>query len=117
MLKIKRVYEKPEKGDGFRILVDRLWPRGLKKEEAGIDLWLKAVAPSTELRAWYGHDPGKWVEFKKRFFKELAGADEAVNDIRRRAKTETVTLVFGAKDEQHSNAAALREYVDKNRKG
>jgi uncharacterized protein YeaO (DUF488 family) len=112
-VKIKRVYEKPEPGDGFRILIDRLWPRGLKKEEAEIDLWLKDVAPSGDLRVWFGHDPGKWGEFKKKYFKELAAAGAAVTEIRRRARQGTVTLVFGAKDEKHCNATALLEYLKK----
>ncbi len=112
-VKLKRVYEKPEKGDGFRILIDRLWPRGLKKEEAKIDLWLKEIAPSTALRKWFGHDPEKWREFEKRYFKELDGAGAAVSEIRRQAKQGTVTLVFGAKDEIHCNATALVEYLKK----
>lgn len=112
MIKMKRVYEQPEAGDGFRILIDRLWPRGLKKREAQVDLWLKEAAPSTELRKWFGHDPEKWEEFKKRYFKELDKAGPAVAEIRDRAKKGDLTLVFGAKDDKHSNAAALLEYLD-----
>jgi uncharacterized protein YeaO (DUF488 family) len=112
-VKTKRVYEKPEPGDGFRILIDRLWPRGVKKEKAKIDLWLKEIAPSTALRKWFGHDPEKWGEFKKRYFMELDKDTQSVAEIRKRAREGTVTLVFGAKDETHCNATALVEYLKK----
>lgn len=110
-IKIKRAYESPEKDDGVRILIDRLWPRGITKEKARIDLWLKDLAPSTELRQWFGHDPEKWEEFKKRYFAELDKNPEAVETLRAQAKKDTVTLVFGAKDAEHSNAQALEEYL------
>src|ERR687897_187664 len=98
-IKIKRVYEQPDKDDGRRILVDRLWPRGLTKEEAGVDLWLKDIAPSTELRKWFGHDPDRWGEFKECYRAELAEADkmQVLRDIVERAREENVTLLFGAK--------------------
>lgn len=110
-IQIKRVYDPSKKTDGVRILIDRLWPRGIAKEEAKIDRWLKDVAPSTALRKWFGHDPEKWPEFKERYFRELDAHKDAVNEIRQRARTEMVTLVFGAKDARHSNAEALVEYL------
>ncbi len=113
MLKIKRVYENPAKTDGLRVLVDRLWPRGKKKEEAGVDLWLKDIAPSNELRKWYGHDPDKWPEFKRRYFKELNGKGGLVDEIAKRKGT--VTLLFSSKEEKLNNAVALREYIEKER--
>ena len=106
-MKIKRVYEKPEKEDGFRILVDRLWPRGLTKEKAGIDLWLKEIAPSTELRKWFGHDPEKWEEFKKRYLLELKENEEPMDRLRKQMKKENVTLVYAARDETHNEALVL----------
>lgn len=109
MLKIKRAYDPPSPEDGKRILIDRLWPRGLKKEEARLDEWLKDLAPSTELRKWFGHDPAKWGEFKKRYRKELTGKTELIKRIKSEARKDTVTLVFSAKDAEHSNAAFLKE--------
>jgi uncharacterized protein YeaO (DUF488 family) len=108
-MKIKRVYEKPEKDDGIRILVDRLWPRGLTKEKARVDLWLKDIAPSTELRKWFGHDPGKWKEFRKRYSDELKKNEEQVSLLKDQIKNGTVTLVYGAKDEEHNEAFVLKE--------
>ncbi len=110
-IKIKRAYEQPDKEDGLRILIDRLWPRGVSKEEAKADLWLKEIAPSTELRKWFGHDPAKWTEFQKRYSKELDANLELVNTIKGFAKKGTVTLVYGAKDEDHNDAIVLREYL------
>lgn len=107
-INIKRVYEKAKKEDGFRILVDRLWPRGVSKKEAKIDLWLKEIAPSDELRTWFGHDPKKWPDFKKRYFKELQGKDEQVKVIKEKLKEGKVTLVYGAKDTEHNNAVVLQ---------
>jgi uncharacterized protein YeaO (DUF488 family) len=111
MLRTKRVYDRPARGDGYRVLVDRLWPRGLSKEEARVDIWLKDIAPSGELRKWFGHDPQRWPEFKRRYFRELDRKAELAERIPRRGKT--VTLLFGAKDEEHNNAVALREYLEK----
>jgi uncharacterized protein YeaO (DUF488 family) len=108
---VKRVYEVPGRGDGRRVLVDRLWPRGLSKQKARIDLWLKDVAPSTPLRRWFAHDPQKWPEFRKRYFRELAGNPAAVKQLRGLARQGTVTLVFGAREEKYNNAVALREYL------
>ena len=106
-IKIKRVYEKPEADDGFRILVDRLWPRGLTKEKAKVDLWLKDISPTTELRKWFGHDPEKWTEFKKRYHAELIKNKEPVSILKEQMKKEDVTLVYGAKDEEHNEAQVL----------
>lgn len=110
-LNVKRVYEAAAKGDGYRILVDRLWPRGLSKEHAKVDLWLKDVAPSNELRKWFGHDPEKWTEFRKRYRAELQEQGEALAEIKRRAKAGPVTLLYGAKDEEHNQAVALKEFI------
>ena len=108
-IKIKRVYEKPDKEDGIRILVDRLWPRGLTKEKASIDLWLKDIAPSIELRKWFGHDPDKWLEFEKRYSYELKKNEEQLSLLKDQMKKGMVTLVYGAKDEEHNQALVLKE--------
>jgi uncharacterized protein YeaO (DUF488 family) len=112
-MKIKRVYEKPEKEDGFRILVDRLWPRGLKKEKANIDLWLKEIAPSTELRKWFGHDPEKWEEFKKRYLLELEDNKRPVYILQEHIKNGDVTLVYAARDKTHNEALVLLSEFEK----
>ena len=112
-LKTKRVYEQPAKGDGKRILVDRLWPRGLTKEKASIDLWLKDIAPTTELRKWFGHDPDKWKEFKKRYHQELKNNKEQVSILYEQLKKRRVTLLYGAKDEQHNEALVLKEWLSR----
>lgn len=109
--KIKRVYEHPDKDDGVRILVDRLWPRGLTKEKARIDLWLKDVAPSTALRKAFGHDPKKWEGFKEQYIDELKGNDAQVSLLKEQMKKDSVTLVYGAKDEAHNEAVVLKEYI------
>ena len=111
-IKLKRAYEKPEKSDGSRILVERLWPRGVTKEEAEIDLWMKDIAPSAELRKWYIHDVEKWPEFQKRYRKELTANKELVNDLKTRAK-KTVTFVYAAKDEEHNSAVVLKDFIEK----
>jgi uncharacterized protein YeaO (DUF488 family) len=116
MIKTKRVYDAPSRDDGYRILVDRLWPRGTSKEKAGVDLWLKEIAPSNELRKWYEHDPLKWEEFKRRYFKEIEGHQDLLDQIRQRAKKGRVTLVYGSREEKLNNAAALREYLAKSGK-
>ncbi|MBN9225972.1 MULTISPECIES: DUF488 domain-containing protein [Legionella] len=110
-IKIKRIYEQPGSSDGYRILVDRLWPRGVKKEKADIDLWLKDVAPSNGLRHWFNHEPEKWPEFQERYAQELKNKEEQVQTIITKAKSQTVTLLYGAKDEQHNNALALLELI------
>jgi uncharacterized protein YeaO (DUF488 family) len=108
--KIKRVYDQPAEDDGLRILVDRLWPRGLTKEKAHVDLWLKDIAPSTGLRKWFGHEPAKWEEFKKKYLLELKENDVAVSLLKDKAR-ETVTLLYGAKDHEHNEAIVLLDYL------
>lgn len=110
-INIKRVYEAPAKEDGIRILVDRLWPRGLTKEKAAVDIWLKDIAPSTELRKWFAHEPAKWAEFKKRYHLELKENNEQVLLLKEQLKKGTVTLVYGAKDEEHNEALVLKDYT------
>jgi len=117
MIKLKRAYEARSESDGLRILVDHLWPRGLKKEHAGIAEWEKEVSPSTELRQWFQHDPAKWEEFRKRYFKELQGRAQAVSRLAEKARRETITFVYGARDERHNNAVALKEYIEKHASG
>lgn len=109
----KRVYDTPDPGDGMRVLVDRLWPRGLSKERARVDVWLKDVAPSRELRAWFGHDPVKFEEFRRRYEAELATepARSALAELRELARKQHVTLVFAAHDTEHCNAVVLRELL------
>ncbi len=117
MFKVKRVYDQPSRDDGKRVLIDRLWPRGLKKETAHIDEWMKEIAPSTELRKWFGHDQEKWNEFKKRFFAELNAEGDRIDSLVAVARKGTVTLLFGSKEERHNNAVALKEYLDSRMKG
>lgn len=112
-ISIKRVYDQPDPKDGMRILVDRLWPRGLSKERAKIDLWLKSVAPSDELRKWYQHDLQKWPEFKKRYFVELDANKDAFNELAGHLKAGQVSFLYSAKETQYNNAAALKKYIDK----
>lgn len=107
MLRLKRVYEPPDPSDGHRILVDRLWPRGLSKEKAAVDEWMKEIAPSTDLRKWFAHDPEKWPEFQRRYKAELRERGEDVRSIASRASRGPVTLVFGARDEEHNDAVVL----------
>jgi uncharacterized protein YeaO (DUF488 family) len=111
-VKIKRVYEEPKKSDGKRILVDRLWPRGLTKAEVKVDLWLKEIAPSTALRKWFSHEPSKWEEFKKRYSVELEKNNEQISLLEREVSEGKVTLVYGAKDQEHNGAVVLREFLE-----
>ena len=106
---IKRAYEQPSPDDGFRILVDRLWPRGLSKKDAHIDLWLKDIAPSAELRKWFAHDPAKWAEFQRRYRAELKRKQQLLDTIKAQARKTRVTLIYGAKDEEHNDAVVLLE--------
>ena len=115
MVKIKRIYDQASPEDGKRILIDRLWPRGIKKESAHIDEWIKEVAPSTELREWFAHDPAKWEEFKRRYKKELEDKEDIVDTLRTEARRGTVTLLFAAKDTIHVNAAVLKEVLEKSK--
>jgi len=110
-ISIKRAYVTPAPEDGFRILVDRLWPRGLSKERARIDLWLKDIAPSAALRKWFGHDPVKWQEFRRRYREELRQNPECLATIKKQARNAPVTLVYGAKDEQHNDAVVLLDFL------
>lgn len=113
MIKIKRVYEPSEPDDGTRFLVERLWPRGIKKEALAFDDWLKDVAPSHDLRRWYGHDPAKWREFQRRYFVELDRHPDALQPIRQAALRGHVTLLYSARDTEHNSAVALRAYLMK----
>jgi len=110
-IKVKRVYEKPGKEDGSRILVDRLWPRGLTKEKAALNLWLKDIAPTTELRKWFNHDPAKWNEFIKKYLKELKENEESVSILKDFLKKGPVTLIYAAKDEAHNEAQVIKDFV------
>lgn len=111
-IRIKRVYEEPEESDGRRILVDRLWARGLSKEKAKVDLWVKEIAPSTELRRWYGHNPKKWTEFKSRYAAELETNPGIVEEILGEVQAGVVTILYSSKEEQLNNAVALKEYIE-----
>lgn len=112
MIKIKRIYEKPEKSDGYRVLVDRLWPRGVSKEKAALDLWLKDIAPSNELRKWFGHDPKKWSEFQKKYKAEIATNKEVFNQLKEIAKKEKqLTLLYAAKDEMYNEAVIIKDLL------
>jgi uncharacterized protein YeaO (DUF488 family) len=111
MIRLKRVYEPPSRTDGSRILVDRLWPRGLTKERAAVTLWLKDVAPSTELRKWFGHSPARWKRFQARYRKELREKKDVLELLKRKSKAHTVTLVYAARDEQHNEALVLKRIL------
>ena len=112
-LRVKRVYEEPEASDGERILVDRIWPRGISKDKVRLSDWRKDLAPSNDLRQWFGHEPDRWEEFKERYLAELeeAGKTDDLRDIAQRARKENVTLLFGARDTKHNNARALEAFV------
>ncbi len=113
MIHLKRVYEPPAEADGRRILVERLWPRGLTKERAAVDVWLKDVAPSAELRTWFGHDPAKWAEFQRRYLAELRDNPEPVRELRRLVREGPVTLVYAARDEQRNGAVVLKAFLQR----
>jgi len=110
-LRLKRAYEPAETGDGVRILVDRLWPRGVSKAKAALDEWMKDIAPSTELRQWFGHDPGRWAEFQRRYKAELEQHPQELARLGALAKAQTVTLVYSAHDEKHNDAVVLRDVL------
>jgi uncharacterized protein YeaO (DUF488 family) len=110
-IQLKRAYEPPAAADGIRILVDRLWPRGLTKAEAAVDHWMRDLAPSTDLRRWFGHDPDRWDEFRRRYARELQARGDLLNEVRSLARRSRVTLLFGARDETHNQAVALREVL------
>jgi uncharacterized protein YeaO (DUF488 family) len=110
-VQLKRAYAPPSPEDGVRVLVDRLWPRGLRKSEARINRWVKDVAPSAELRRWFGHDPNRWVEFCRRYKTELADKTELLGELQAMARTNKLTLVFAARDESHNEAVVLRDIL------
>lgn len=112
-VEIKRVYEEPSRADGTRILVDRLWPRGLSKEKARVDIWLKDIAPSTELRKWFSHDPSKWAEFQARYRQELKSDADLLDVLKKKAAEGPVTLLYGAKDEVHNEAVVLQSLLQR----
>jgi uncharacterized protein YeaO (DUF488 family) len=116
MIHLKRAYEEAALADGERILVERLWPRGLTKARAAVDLWLKDVAPSPELRKWFGHDPARWKQFEQRYRKELKAKQEAVDLLVSKARRGTITLVYAARDQEHNGALALKEFLDQRMK-
>jgi len=107
------VYKQPDKKDGEGILVDRLWPRGLSKEKAHVDLWLKEIAPSTELRKWFGHDPEKWRSFRRRYETEIRHNADLIKLLKQKVKEGTVTLVYGARDEKHNEALVLKQFLER----
>ena len=111
MIRLKRAYDPVSRGDGTRFLVERLWPRGVEKAALRLDAWLKDAGPSTELRKWFSHDPAKWAEFRRRYFRELDARPEAWEPIASAARRGTVTLIYSSHDTQHNNAVALQEYV------
>ncbi len=113
MIQLKRAYEPAERSDGTRLLVERLWPRGIKKTELRLDGWLKDAAPSTELRRWFSHDPAKWDEFRRRYEAELDASPEAWAPILEASRRGTVTLIYSSHDTEHNNAVALREYLNR----
>lgn len=112
MISIKRVYEPKSAGDGCRVLVDRLWPRGVSKQKAALDLWMKDIGPSTELRQWFGHDPAKWAGFQKKYREELKGKNEMLDELRNLAKDNgQLTLLYGARDQEHNEAVIIAELL------
>ena len=113
MIHLKRAYDKPSKDDGVRILVERLWPRGVAKEKAAIDVWLKDIAPSTELRKWYNHEPEKWKDFQKKYRAELKEKGDVLSLLKHRMQEGAVTFVYAAKDEERNSAVVLKSYLEK----
>ncbi len=116
-VQLKRIYEPPQKSDGYRVLVDRVWPRGLSKDAAQIDIWMKDIAPSTALRKWFNHDPARWVGFQDKYRAELRELGDKLDELRARAKKEPVTLLYGAKDTEHNQAVVLRDVLAERRSG
>jgi len=115
MIKLKRVYEPAAKTDGYRVLVERLWPRAMSKERAALDLWLKDVAPSTELRKWFGHEPARWPDFQKRYQAELKDKTDGLELLRQKSREGTLTLVYAARDEEHNGALVLKNLLERRR--
>jgi uncharacterized protein YeaO (DUF488 family) len=114
---VKRAYEPVDEDDGYRVLIDRIWPRGVSKERARLDEWARELAPSTELRRWFGHDPARFEEFRRRYVEELAAHGEKLDELRRRASAGKVTLVYGARDSEHNNAVVLAELLGRTSPG
>ncbi len=110
-VRLKRVYDAPAKCDGHRYLVDRIWPRGISKEDAELDDWLKAIAPSNELRKWFDHDPDRWAEFRRRYLSELKEHRDALRELGEQACKKRITLVYGARDQEHNQAIVIRQYL------
>lgn len=115
-IQVKRIYDQPAKSDGFRVLVDRIWPRGISKERAALDLWMKTIAPSTDLRRWFGHDPKRWSEFRARYRKELRDHTTELCELRTHARKGTITLLFGARDTAHNEAVVLKEVLSRSKR-
>ena len=115
-VRLKRAYEPPARSDGYRVLIDRLWPRGVSKEEAQLDEWARELAPSSELRRWFGHDPARFAEFRRRYLDELAAQEAKLRELRRRAREGTLTLVYGARDSEHNDAVVLAELLRRGRR-
>ncbi len=111
-IQLKRAYEKPQKSDGFRVLIDRIWPRGVRKEDLKLDQWLRTLAPSTKLRQWFGHDPDKWEQFRKRYWRELDTHPDEIKLLREKMRAGALTIVFGSREERFNNATALKEYLE-----
>jgi len=112
-LQLKRAYDQPHETDGFRVLIDRVWPRGVRKEDLKLDEWLKDLAPSTKLRQWFGHDPERWDEFRRRYFQELDAHPDEIRQLRAKMREGPLTIVFASKEERFNNAVALKEYLNK----
>jgi uncharacterized protein YeaO (DUF488 family) len=115
-VRLKRAYESPARSDGYRVLIDRIWPRGVSKEQAHLDEWARELAPSSELRRWFGHDPARFAEFRRRYLDELKAQKEKLRELRRRAREETLTLVYGARDTEHNDAVVLAELLRRGRR-
>jgi uncharacterized protein YeaO (DUF488 family) len=115
-VRLKRAYEPPARSDGYRVLIDRLWPRGVSKEEAQLDEWARELAPSSALRRWFGHDPARFDEFRRRYLEELVAREEKLRELRRRAREGTLTLVYGARDSEHNDAVVLAELLRRGRR-
>jgi uncharacterized protein YeaO (DUF488 family) len=115
-IRLKRAYEPPQRSDGYRVLIDRIWPRGVSKEEAHLDEWARELAPSGELRRWFGHDPARFAEFRSRYLDELQAQRETLRKLRRRAREETLTLVYGARDTENNDAVVLAELLRRGRR-
>ena len=113
MIQLKRAYDPPSKKDGLRVLVERLWPRGLTKKDVAVGLWLKDLAPSAELRKWFGHDPGKWSDFRRRYRAELRARNDLLAMLKDRSRQEPVTFVYAARDEEHNSAVVLKEVLER----